>query len=34
VEAQAAHLKEEGHTIESRGKKQRVKDFEKALVSP
>ncbi len=34
VEAQAAHLREEGHTIEpGRGKKPpRVKDFEKALV--
>ena len=33
VEAQAAHLKEEGHTIEpGKGKKPpRVKDFEKAL---
>ena len=34
VEAQAAHLREEGHTIEpGKGKKPpRVKDFEKALV--
>ena len=34
VEAQAAHLKEEGHTIEpGKGKKPpKVKDFEKALV--
>ena len=34
VEAQAAHLREEGHTIEpGRGKKPpKVKDFEKALV--
>jgi len=34
VEAQAAHLKEEGHTIElGRGKKPpKVKDFEQALV--
>ena len=34
VEAQAAHLKEEGHTIEpGKGKKPpRVKDFERALV--
>ena len=34
VEAQAAHLREEGHTIEpSKGKKPpKVKDFEKALV--
>ena len=32
VEAQAAHLREEGHTIESRGKKMKVKDFEQALV--
>ena len=34
VEAQAAHLKEEGHTIEpAKGKKPpKVKDFEKALV--
>ena len=34
VEAQATHLREEGHTIElSKGKKPpRVKDFEKALV--
>jgi hypothetical protein len=31
VEAQAAHLKEEGHAIESKGKKIRVKDFEGAL---
>ena len=35
VEAQVAHLREEGHTIEpGKGKKPpRVKDFEKALVS-
>jgi len=34
VEAQAAHLREEGHTIEpGKGKKPpRVKDFEKALI--
>ena len=34
VEAQAAHLREEGHTIEpGKGKKPpKVKDFEKALV--
>jgi hypothetical protein len=34
VEAQAARLKEEGHTIEpGKGKKPpKVKDFEKALV--
>jgi alkylated DNA nucleotide flippase Atl1 len=34
VEAQAAHLKEEGHTIEpgKGGKPRRIKDFEKALV--
>ena len=32
VEAQAARLREEGHTIESKGKKILVKDFEKALV--
>ncbi len=34
VEAQAAHLKEEGHTIEpAKGKKPpKVKDFEKTLV--
>ena len=34
IEAQAAHLREEGHTIEpSKGKKApKVKDFEKALV--
>jgi len=36
TEAQAARLREEGHTIEAgKGKKPpRVKDFEKALVSP
>ena len=34
TEAQAAHLKEEGHTIEAdkSGKPKRVKDFEKVLV--
>ena len=32
VAAQAAHLKEEGHTIGSGRKPPRVKDFEKALV--
>ena len=32
TEAQAARLREEGHTIEAKGKKVRVKDFEKALV--
>ena len=32
VEAQAARLKAEGHIIETRGKKTRVKDYEKALV--
>ncbi len=32
VEAQAARLREEGHTMEAKGKKVRVKDFEKALV--
>lgn len=34
VEAQSAHLKAEGHTIEmgKDGKPRRVKDFEKALV--
>ena len=34
VEAQAAHLKEEGHTIETdkAGKPKRVKDWEKKLV--
>jgi len=32
VAAQAAHLKEEGHTIDSGRKPPRVKDFEKALV--
>ena len=32
VEAQAARLREEGHTIEAKGKKVRVKDFERALV--
>jgi len=32
-EAQAARLREEGHTIEEgRGKKLRVRDFEKVLV--
>ncbi len=31
VEAQAARLKAEGHTIKYRGKKAQVKDFEKAL---
>lgn len=32
VATQAAHLEEEGHTIESGRKPPRVKDFEKALV--
>jgi alkylated DNA nucleotide flippase Atl1 len=32
AEAQAAHLKAEGHTIETKGKKIRVMDFEKKLV--
>jgi len=32
VEAQAARLREEGHTIEAKGKKVQVKDFERALV--
>ena len=32
LEAQATHLREEGHTVESKGKKMIVKDFEKALV--
>ncbi len=33
IEAQAARLREEGHTIEGgKGKKLRVKDFERALV--
>ncbi len=32
VDAQVAHLKEEGHTIDSGKKPPRVKDFEKALV--
>lgn len=34
VEAQAAHLREEGHTIETnkKGEPKKVKDFEKALV--
>jgi alkylated DNA nucleotide flippase Atl1 len=32
VESQAKHLREEGHTIEAKGKKVRVRDFEKALV--
>ncbi len=34
VEVQAAHLREEGHTIEpgKDGKPRRVKDFEKSLV--
>jgi len=32
VEVQAARLREEGHTIEAKGKKIRVRDFEKALV--
>jgi len=31
VEAQAKRLKEEGHTIEAKGQKVRVKNFEKAL---
>ena len=35
IDAQAAHLREEGHTIEpAKGKKPpKVKDFEKALVN-
>jgi alkylated DNA nucleotide flippase Atl1 len=33
MEAQAARLREEGHTIEGgKGKKLRVRDFERALV--
>ena len=32
VDAQAAHLKEEGHTIDMSKKPPKVKDFEKALV--
>lgn len=32
VEAQAAHLEAEGHTIDRRRKNPRVQDFEKALV--
>ena len=32
VESQAAHLKAEGHSIEAKGKKVRVMDFEKKLV--
>ena len=32
VEAQAARLKAEGHTIESKGKTMRVKDWEKMLI--
>ena len=32
VDAQATRLREEGHTIEAKGKKVRVKDFEKKLV--
>jgi alkylated DNA nucleotide flippase Atl1 len=32
VEAQAQRLREEGHIIEAKGKKVRVKDFERALV--
>jgi len=32
IEAQAARLREEGHTIEYKGRKAQVKDFEKALV--
>ncbi len=32
TEAQAARLKTEGHVIESKGKKARVRDYEKALV--
>jgi alkylated DNA nucleotide flippase Atl1 len=32
VEAQAARLRDEGHTVEAKGKKVRVRDFEKALV--
>lgn len=33
VESQATHLKTEGHTIEAKGKKVKVKDFEKVLVN-
>ena len=32
IESQAKHLKEEGYIIESKGKKVRVKDFEKYLL--
>ena len=32
IEVQASRLSAEGHTIESKGKKMRVKDFEQALV--
>jgi alkylated DNA nucleotide flippase Atl1 len=32
TEAQAEKLKAEGHTIEAKGKKVRVRDFEKKLV--
>jgi len=32
VAAQSTRLRAEGHTIESKGKKTRVKDFEKKLV--
>ena len=32
VDAQAAHLREEGHTIDSSKKPPKVEDFEKALV--
>jgi len=32
VEAQAKRLREEGHTVEAKGKKVRVRDFEKKLV--
>jgi hypothetical protein len=32
VEAQAAHLREEGHVLEVKGKKMRVIDFEKVIV--
>jgi alkylated DNA nucleotide flippase Atl1 len=34
AEAQAARLSQEGHAIEARGQKLRVKDFEKVLVKP
>jgi len=34
VEAQVTLLRQEGHTVEARGKTLRVRDFEKKLVTP